>query len=280
MPMGILDGQAVVITGAGRGLGRAFARHAAEHGAAVVVNDIDAEPAHETVAGIEACGGTAVASVGSVADVDYARALITLCGNRFGRLDGLVNNAAIGYHALPWEDDDAGRTRAQIETNVLGPLHCGTAAAKVMVARGSGVIVNVTSGSMVGQRGAAAYSASKGAVASLTYSWASDLAGRGVRVNAVCPIAWTRLMAADPRGNPDAQPPERVAPLVTYLLSDLSAGVTGQVLRLADGHLHVVRQPAVVRPVLHRAEWTAEEIAAAVRDDLALEPPPRERWRL
>ncbi|MCR6482416.1 SDR family oxidoreductase [Amycolatopsis sp. OK19-0408] len=278
--MSLLDGRVVVITGAGRGLGRAFARHAADHGAAVVVNDVDAEPAHETAALVEAAGGTAVASVGSVADADYARGLITLCGNRFGRLDGLVNNAAVGYHARPWEDDDAERTRALVETNVLGPLHCGTAAAEVMVAQGNGVIVNVTSGSMIGQRGAAAYSASKGAVASMTYSWAADLAGRGVRVNAVSPIAWTRLMAADPRGNPDAHPPERVAPLVTYLLSDLSAGVTGQVLRLADGHLHAVRQPAIIRPVLHREVWTPEEIAAAVDGELVLESPPRARWTL
>ena len=278
--MGILDDRAVVITGAGRGLGRAFARHAAESGAAVVVNDVDAEPAHSTVAAIEAEGGTAVVSVGSVADADYARGLITLCRNRFGQLDGLVNNAAIGYHARPWEDDDAERTRALVETNVLGPFHCGTAAAKVMVAQGAGVIVNVTSGSMIGQRGAAAYSASKGAVASMTYSWAADLARHGVRVNAVSPIAWTRLMAADPNGNPDAYPPERVAPLVTYLLSDLSAGVTGQVLRLADGHLHAVRQPAIIRPVLHREVWTPEEIAAAVDGELVLESPPPDRWTL
>jgi NAD(P)-dependent dehydrogenase (short-subunit alcohol dehydrogenase family) len=278
--MGILDSRAVVITGAGRGLGRAFARHAAGSGAVVVVNDVDAEPAHETVAAIEADGGRAVVSVGSVADPAYARKLITLCRNRFGRLDGLVNNAAIGYHARPWEDADAGRTRALVETNVLGPLHCGTAAAEVMVAQGNGVIVNVTSGSMIGQRGAAAYSASKGAVASMTYSWAADLASRGVRVNAVSPIAWTRLMAADPNGNPDAHPPERVAPLVTYLLSDLSAGITGQVLRLADGHLHAVRQPAIIRPVLHQDVWTPEEIAAAVDGELVLESPPRDRWTL
>jgi NAD(P)-dependent dehydrogenase (short-subunit alcohol dehydrogenase family) len=278
--MGILDSRAVVITGAGRGLGRAFARHAAGSGAVVVVNDVDADPAHETVAAIEADGGTAVVSVGSVADPAYARELITLCRNRFGRLDGLVNNAAIGYHARPWEDADAGRTRALVETNVLGPLHCGTAAAEVMVAQGNGVIVNVTSGSMIGQRGAAAYSASKGAVASMTYSWAADLASRGVRVNAVSPIAWTRLMAADPNGNPDAHPPERVAPLVTYLLSDLSAGITGQVLRLADGHLHAVRQPAIIRPVLHQDVWTPEEIAAAVDGELVLESPPRDRWTL
>ncbi|WP_410643737.1 SDR family NAD(P)-dependent oxidoreductase [Amycolatopsis sp. lyj-346] len=277
--MGFLDGRAVVITGAGRGLGRAFARHAAENGAAVVVNDVDGEPARETVAAIVADGGTAVASVGSVADAGYARSLISLCCNRFGSLDGLVNNAAVGYHAPPW-DDDAERARALVETNVLGPLHCGTAAAEVMCARGRGVIVNVTSGSMIGQRGAAAYSASKGAVASMTYSWAADLAEHGVRVNAVSPIAWTRLMAADPKGNRDAPPPERVAPLVTYLLSDLSADVTGQVLRLADGHLHAVRQPAIIRPVLHRETWTVAEIAAAVGGELALESPPRDRWTL
>jgi NAD(P)-dependent dehydrogenase (short-subunit alcohol dehydrogenase family) len=221
-----------------------------------------------------------VASVGSVADPGYARSLISLCCSRFGTLDGLVNNAAVGYHAPPWEDDDAERTRALVETNVLGPLHCGTAAAKIMCAQGSGVIVNVTSGSMVGQRRAAAYSASKGAVASMTYSWAGDLAERGVRVNAVSPIAWTRLMAADPHGNPAAHPPERVAPLVTYLLSDLSAGITGQVLRLADGHLHAVRQPAVIRPVRYRETWTVEEIAAAVDGELTLESPPRDRWTL
>jgi NAD(P)-dependent dehydrogenase (short-subunit alcohol dehydrogenase family) len=278
--MGFLDGRAVVVTGAGRGLGRAFARHAAGAGAAVVVNDVDAGPARDTVAAIEADDGTAVASVGSVADPCYARSLIALCGRHFGRLDGLVNNAAVGYHALPWEDDDAERTRALVETNVLGPFHCGTAAAKVMCAQGSGVIVNVTSGSMIGQRGAAAYSASKGAVASMTYSWAGDLAPHGVRVNAVSPIAWTRLMAADPHGNPDAPPPDRVAPLVTYLLSDLSAGITGQVLRLADGHLHAVRQPAIIRPVLYRETWTVEQIAAAVDGELVLETPPRERWTL
>jgi len=79
----------------------------------------------------------------------------------------------------------------------------------------------------------------------------------------------TRLMAADPNGNRQAHPPERVAPLVTYLLSDLSAG-----------HLHAVRQPPIIRPVLHRDVWTPEEIAAAVDGELVLESPPRDRWTL
>ncbi len=276
--MGILDGKAVVVTGAGRGLGAAFARHAAEAGAAVVVNDVDADPAHETAAAI---GDAAVASVGSVADAAYAHSLIATCVEHFGAVDGLVNNAAIWYRAKPWEDHDAQVSRDLVETNVLGTLYCGTAAAAAMRGRG-GVILNVTSGSMVGQGAAAAYSASKGAVASMVYSWAHDLAADGIRVNGICPIAATRMMAANPHGDPTAPAPSSVAPLVTYLLSDLSEGVTGQVLRLAYGHLHVVRQPAIVRPVLHQESWTPEEIAAAISGELAdsLEPPASVRWVL
>jgi len=276
--MGILDGKAVVVTGAGRGLGAAFARHAADAGAMVVVNDVDAEPAHETAAAI---GGAAIASVGSVADASYVHSLIATCVERFGAVDGLVNNAAVWYRANPWEDHDADLSRTLVETNVLGTLYCGTAAAAAMRGRG-GVILNVTSGSMIGQRAAAAYSASKGAVASMIYSWAHDLAPDGIRVNGVCPIAATRMMALNPHADPAAPPPESVAPLVTYLLSDLSAGLTGQVLRLAHGHLHVVRQPAIVHPVLHQDSWTPEEIAAAVDGELAdaLEPPASVRWTI
>ncbi|GAA4535713.1 SDR family oxidoreductase [Amycolatopsis samaneae] len=275
----------MVVTGAGQGLGRAFARHAAAAGAAVVVNDIDAETAVKTAESIDDAGGRAVADVGDVSDAVYASSLVERCVSAFGGIDGLVNNAAVNYHVEPWEDDDAARTRTLVETNVLGPLYCGAAALKHMVARRSGAIVNLTSGSMIGQRGAAAYSASKGAVASLTYSWAADVAGHGVRVNAVCPIAWTRMMreSRDARlhGNP-ALTPDLVAPLVTYLLSDLSAALNGQVLRLAGGHLHVVRQPAVKPPVPHRDVWEVEDIADAVAGELAtaLEPPPPERWFL
>ncbi|MFI5606561.1 SDR family NAD(P)-dependent oxidoreductase [Amycolatopsis sp. NPDC051903] len=279
--MGALREKAVVITGAGRGLGRAYAHHAADAGAAVVVNDVDGGPAEEVAAEIASAGGRAVACVGSVADPRHADELVERCVAEFGRLDGLVNNAAVGYHVPPWEDTDPARTRALLETNVLGSFACGVAAIRHMHAQGSGSIVNVTSGSMVGQRGAAAYSASKGAVASLTFSWASDLAPHGVRVNAVCPIAWTRMMAADPnhRSGPH-QSPDRIAPLVTYLLSDLSAAVTGQVLRLAVDALHVVRQPAVKHPVLRREAWDVDAVAAAVADELDLEPPARERWSL
>jgi NAD(P)-dependent dehydrogenase (short-subunit alcohol dehydrogenase family) len=280
--MGILDGKAVVITGAGRGLGRAFALHAAGAGAAVVANDIDGELADELAADIRGAGGRAVADGNSVADPEQASALIGHCVAEFGRLDGLVNNAALNYKSLPWEDDPA-RIHALVEVNVLGPLYCGVAAAKVMRARDGGVIVNVASGSLLGQRNAAAYSASKGAVASMTFSWAVDLAGSGIRVNAVCPIAWTRMVWDDPQARPNGDPgqtPERVAPIVTYLLSDLSTGMTGQLIRFHGEKLQIVSQPAVKAPVLSRDRWEVEDIAAAFDGELAgaLEPPPRFRW--
>src|SRR5262245_30657815 len=102
--MGILEGRAVVITGAGRGLGRASALHTVAHGAAVVVNDIDEQPAEEVVELIKKAGGQAVTSIGSVADPGQAQAAIQRCLTEYGRIDGLVNNAGMRYQAPVWED--------------------------------------------------------------------------------------------------------------------------------------------------------------------------------
>lgn len=280
--MGVLEGKAVVITGAGRGLGEAYARHAARSGASVVVNDVDEKAAQEVVSGIQESGGRAVAGIGSVADPDHAEALIERCVAWFGAVDGLVNNAGIRHQAMLWEEDPQ-RMRALVETNVLGALHCGAAAAKAMRARGRGVIVNIGSLSMLGQATAATYSASKGAVASMTFSWAVELAEYGIRVNAVCPVAWTRMAEADSR--PTATPkdtPDRIAPLVTYLLSDLAIGVTGQLIRFVGDTLHIVGQPKPKEPVLRRDQWDVPDFAHAFDGELAaaLEPPPHTRWSI
>jgi NAD(P)-dependent dehydrogenase (short-subunit alcohol dehydrogenase family) len=279
--MGLLDGKAVVITGAGGGLGRAYALHAAANGAAVVVNDVDGDAAEKVVAAIREEGGTAVPNGRSVADPDTARDLIAQCATQFGKIDGLVNNAGISHHAKPWAEDPD-RIRAVIETNVLGGMYCGTAAAKAMH-RNGGVIVNVASGAMLGQTGAAAYAASKGAIASMTFSWAIDLAEHDVRVNAICPLAWTPMMATDPRKDRISAPeqtPERIAPLVTYLLSDLSHGITGRLIRFAGDKLLQVRQMAVKEPVLKRDHWEVADIAKAFDDELrdAVDPPAGQRW--
>lgn len=275
--MGILDGKAVIVTGAGRGLGEAYARHAAAAGARVVVNDVEGAPS--VVASIVDAGGEAVAHTGSVTDPAVAQALVDLCASSFGRVDGLVNNAGVTHFAEPWEDEPD-VLRSVVEVNVLGTMYCGTAAAKVM--RG-GSIVNVVSGAMLGRAGAAAYSASKGAVASLTLSWAGSLAARDVRVNAVAPLAWTPMMDLDPRAEEISsrdQTPDRMAPLVTYLLSDLAGGVTSQLIRFLPDKLHVISQYAVKQPVLTRDSWDVDAIAAAFDSDLTPEPPGRARWRV
>ncbi|MEV4314571.1 SDR family oxidoreductase [Actinocrispum sp. NPDC049592] len=274
--MGVLDGKAVVVTGAGRGLGRAFALHAANSGAAVVVNDID--EVESVVAEIEAFGGRTVAGRADVTDPDQVRALIDLCVTEFGAIDGLVNNAGLRHMAPPWEETPEA-IRALIEVNVIGAMYCGTVAAQAMHAQRSGAIVNIGSLAMLGQRTTGTYSASKGAIASMTVSWAVDLEPFGVRVNALCPLAWTRMAVADPlaRTNP-ADTPDKMAPMVTFLLSDLAAGVTGQIIRFADT-LHIVQQPARKPPVLTRDRWEVTDIAAAF-ESLSLEAFPGVRWPL
>ena len=190
---GILAGKSVVVTGAGRWLGEAFAVHAAHAGASVVVNDVDAECARRVVDTIREHGGRAVASGASVAVAEQAEELVAGCVAEFGRIDGLVNNAGLNYETLPWEDEpDA--MRELVEVNVLGPMYTGVAAMRAMLPHGGGSIVNISSGASFGQRKLGTYAASKCAVASLTYAWALDCEQVGIRVNAVCPLAHTRMV--------------------------------------------------------------------------------------
>jgi len=259
--MGVLDDRAVVVTGAGRGLGRAYARHAARAGAAVVVNDVDAAASARVAGEIRADGGTAETSGHSVADRSAAEALIDLCVSRFGGVDGLVNNAGLFHQADPWAEDPD-RVRAMVEVNVLGTLHCGLAAIARMHARGSGVIVNVTSGTHLGHPGSAVYGATKGAVASLTYGWALDLREAGIRVNAVSPLAITDMKLPPYDGHAR---PEEIAALVTFLLSDRSAGITGQVVRRSRRGLGLIRHPAI-GPMAEAGEWEVDDIDRAFRD--------------
>ncbi len=266
-----LEGKVVIITGAGGGLGRAYALAAAAAGARLVVNDVDATAIEAVVGEIEAAGGTAVAHVGSVADWDAAGALVALATTSFGRLDGLVNNAGIFHAAFPWDETEAGIRRI-IEVNVFGTMFCAVHAVRVMREQGSGSIVNVTSGGHVGIAEMGSYGASKGAVASMTYSWALDAEAAGIRVNAISPIA--RTGQSDLWDNRDAEhmdepPPERVAPLVVYLLGDASRHVSGQVIRLDAQGLSVLDQPRFPEHKATGAQWTAESVAAAIEGELA-----------
>jgi NAD(P)-dependent dehydrogenase (short-subunit alcohol dehydrogenase family) len=266
---GFLSGKAVVVTGAGRGLGAAYAELAAAEGASVIVNDVDEGLAAQVAASIRARGGRAEAAAGSVADWDGAGAIIQACVEAFGAIDGLVNNAGIFRLAGPAEQDPDD-FRAVLEVNVLGTAYCGLHAIRAMLRRGTGSIVNVTSGSHAGSAAMGAYGASKGAVASLTYCWAADLAGTGVRVNAVSPNAHTRMadayeayLGAAAQGQNVAKPPAQNAPAVVYLLSDASAGLHGQVVRIDGDELSMVAHPAVQGDGALNPAWTVAAVAEA-----------------
>ncbi|MGW6936298.1 SDR family NAD(P)-dependent oxidoreductase [Lentzea sp. NPDC054927] len=263
--MGILDGKAVVITGAGRGLGEAYAMHAALAGASVVVNDNDGDLAERVAEHIRGYGGRAVASNHTVADPSEAAKIVDLCVDEFGRVDGLVNNAGLNYETLPWEDE-AETIKHVVEVNVLGVIYVGIAAMKAMRATGGGSIINISSGASFGQRKLATYSATKGAVASLSYSWALDLESEGIRVNAVCPVAHTRMVWKSERSLraiPADRTPGKVAPLVLFLLSDRAEGITGQVIRCNGRQLHIVGQPYFKQPILESDNWDTASVERA-----------------
>src|SRR5262245_9402269 len=142
--MGMLEGKAVVVTGAGRGIGAAYARAAAQAGASVVVNDIDAEPAEDVAAGIPHAGGRATVRVADVSDWGQAEALIGHCVDEFGAIDGLVNNAGLFDMSLPGEVPEP-MLRDILDVNVIGVVACTVAAVTRMRPRGVGSIVNITS---------------------------------------------------------------------------------------------------------------------------------------
>lgn len=277
--MSALSGKAVVVTGAGGGLGAAYARHAAGLGAAIVVNDIDPQAAWATVAQIEAAGGRAVAEPGDVADWDFGERLVATCMRAFGTITGIVNNAGI-LRPARIEDATEADFRRMMEVNFLATAAGARAAARQLkeIGRG-GSIVNVASGSQAGDVGLGGYGATKGAVASLTYSWAMELRGTGIRMNAVSPLADTAMAAqnahlmsqqAESRDVHYASLPEADvnAPLISFLLSDASAGIHGQVVRIAGRQLSFVTHPTIAAPVIED-EWSYEKIVDAFSRTLA-----------
>lgn len=263
----ILQGKNVVITGAGDGLGRSFALEVARLGASVVVNDLVPSRAEAVVDEIVTNGGRAIAHIGSIATWNSAKSLVDLCVDRFGAIDGLVNNAGVSSKSKPWETDEGG-IRHVVEVNLLGTLYCGRHALAEMVKRRSGSIVNLSSVTASGGANSAAYAATKGGILSATYSWALSTSGLGVRVNALVPSARTTMA-----GGPDRRPgpewdPDRVAPVVAYLLSDLSADVSGQALRYALGGLAIWAKPQTKVPVVFALHSDPTEIAAVMQGPL------------
>ncbi len=263
-----LAGRAVVVTGAGAGLGRSYALACSAAGAMVVVNDVVGENAARVVDEITAAGASAAAHVGTVGTWDGAGEAVATALEKFGRLDGLVANAGVKHEALPWEESEASLRRIH-EVNVLGVQFCGVHAMRAMVDAGrGGAIVTVVSGARLGIPLMSAYGATKGAVAAMTTGWAVDGAPHRIRANAISPLAETAMAATDHRS--DRAPlgsPDDVAPLVVALLSDATAGVSGRTLRYDGSTLGEYEVPPLQR--LPRAHAQGRPTAQALAEILA-----------
>jgi NAD(P)-dependent dehydrogenase (short-subunit alcohol dehydrogenase family) len=262
------------MTGAGRGIGAACARFAAAAGAELVLNDIDADVLAGVVAGIERAGGKVTGHTCDVSSWASAEGLVQRCLDEYGRIDGLFNNAGIVHLAQPHEQDE-GSLRRVVEVNLLGAAFCGIHAIRAMRRQGTGVVLNVTSGAQAGWNLMGAYGASKGGVASLTYCWAMDLGGTGIRVNALSPVGETRLREVfaaylgDTYKPKPGVPPEVNGPVVAYLLSDRSAHLNGQVVRIDGPELSLLRHPGILEPSLRRDHWTFEDVCSAFETQLS-----------
>ncbi|SEQ41439.1 NAD(P)-dependent dehydrogenase, short-chain alcohol dehydrogenase family [Streptomyces sp. yr375] len=295
---GICDGRVVVVTGAGRGLGRAHALAFAAEGARVVVNDLGVgldgapgpdSPAGQVVAEIRAAGGEAVAHGGDIATPDGAASLVATALETYGRLDTLVNNAGFLRDRMLVnldEDDWDAVLRVHLKGHFLTLKHAAahwraeTKAGRRPVAR----IVNTSSGAgLLGSVGQGNYSAAKAGIVALTLVAAAELARYGVQVNALAPAARTRMterafaetMAAPDTGF-DAMAPENVSPLVVWLGSARSEGVTGRVFEAEAGRITVMDGWRPGPTADKGARWHPAEAGEAVRKLLTESEPPGE----
>ncbi len=272
--MGLLEGKVAIITGAGGGIGRAEALLFAREGAKVVVNDLGGARdgtgssdamASKVVAEIEAAGGEAVASFDSVATSEGAAAIVKAAVSAFGRVDVLVNNAGILRDKTLLKMDEA-MWDAVIAVHLKGTFLCTQAAARQMIAQGGGGrVVNTTSVSgMMGNFGQANYAAAKAGIYGFTRTAAIELQKQRITVNAIAPIAKTRLTEDLPmfQSGMDELTPDHVAPAALFLGSELCADRTGHVLAVAGARMYVYKvMESAGKFKDENAAWTANEIA-------------------
>ena len=276
-----LEGRVAIVTGSGRGIGRAYARALAAAGCAVVVNDIDPDVARTTAGEITDAGGRAVAEVCGVGSAEAADQLVARAVELFGRLDIMCTNAGILRDRVLWnmtdEDFDA-----VIATHLRGTFTCARAAVRRMREQGSGGRIVVVS-SIAGQRGnfgQTNYSAAKAGIAAFARTWAMECAKHSITVNAIVPNAITRMISTIPGMAPlveaaeQGQPlpatvrqqmgmgtAEDVAPLLVFLSSDAAAGITGQCIGLGGDKLSLWAHPKEVSVAFREGGWTADAIA-------------------
>jgi NAD(P)-dependent dehydrogenase (short-subunit alcohol dehydrogenase family) len=274
----LLEGKVAVVTGAGAGIGRAEALALAEAGARVVVDDLGgdrhgggrgSEAADAVVKEIQARGGEAAACYETVATREGADAIVWTALSRFGRIDVLVNNAGIlrDRTLLNLSEEDFDKVLA---VHLRGTFLCTQAAARAMKLQGQGGrIINTTSmAGLLGNFGQANYGAAKAGIYGLTRVASLELAKAGIQVNAIAPIALTR-MTSDltlMKGIGEAEMgPQFIAPAAVFLASPLAGGITGQVLGVEGGRIFLYRMETTPGARQDRP-WTPEEIGRAWKE--------------
>ena len=272
--MGLLDGKIAIVTGAGGGIGRAHALALAKEGAKIVVNDLggsrDGAGSSEALASkvveeIKAAGGEAVASFDSVATAEGAAALVKRGVDAFGRVDVLVNNAGI-LRDKSFLKMDEPMFDIVIAVHLKGTFLCSQTFAKQIVAQGGGGrIINTTSVSgMLGNFGQANYAAAKAGIYGLTRTCSIELQKHRITVNAIAPIAKTRMTEDLPMfQGVDTMTPEHIAPAVLFLASDLCGDRTGHVLAIAGARLYAFKvvETAGKFKEADKGMWAPHEIA-------------------
>jgi NAD(P)-dependent dehydrogenase (short-subunit alcohol dehydrogenase family) len=281
------DGQVVVVTGAGRGLGRLYAIDLARRGASVVVNDLggtmrgagsDPSIADGVVGEIEAAGGVAVASYDSVATPQGGQAIVERALDRFGRLDAVIANAGI-FQTIPFDRIEAGEWRRMVEVHLDGGFHLSQPAFRAMKAQGYGRFVFIASSAgLFGQLETAHYAAAKAGVVGLTNVIALEGAEHGISANSVLPFGYSRMVTetvGDIEELPEAAAflsaidPELVVPMVVFLASrncalthhNFSAGA-GRYARVFTGLGEGWLAPAGTKPSAEEVEEHLDAVAA------------------
>ena len=277
---GCMDGKVLIVTGAGRGIGREMALLGAKEGAKVVVNDLggsvdgegsgDQKPAEFVVEQIRKAGGKAIANFNSVADPKSAENIVKAAVDTFGRVDAVINNAGILrdriFHRMSIED-----WRQVIDVHLNGAFYVSRAAANYFKEQESGAFVHFTSTSgLVGNFGQANYAAAKLGIVGLSKSIALDMNRFNVRSNCVSPFAWSRLIGTIPTETEAEKArvakiqqmgPEKIAPICAFLLSDAAKDVTGQIFAVRLNEIFLMSQSRPLRSI-HRGEgWTPQTIA-------------------
>jgi len=270
--MGILDGKVVVVTGGGNGIGREVSLLLAQAGAKVIVNDygvsVDGRDpssgaADGVVRDIKAKGGDAIANAGSVAAMDGGQALVDLAIDKFGDLHAVICCAGILRERMIFNMSEE-EWDAVIAVHLKGHFSVWRPAARYMREKRRGCLIGFTStAGLEGSAGQPNYSAAKEGIVGLMRSTAIAMAKYGVRANVISPEASTRMTERlpDTRRGQVASPPEGIAPVAAYLVSDRATHITGQIVHVRGTQVSVWSHPAPLRTITNAQPWTPEALA-------------------